>query len=56
MSFIAMNRFKVRLGSKPKFENVWKERQSRLNEVRALKSFACSKDPKATGTAYFPAM
>ncbi len=33
MSFIAMNRFKVRPGSEADFENVWKERESRLNEL-----------------------
>jgi heme-degrading monooxygenase HmoA len=49
MSYIAMNRFKVRLGSEADFENVWKERQSRLNELPGFNEFRLLKGPEGDG-------
>ncbi|MEM1004052.1 MAG: antibiotic biosynthesis monooxygenase [Pseudomonadota bacterium] len=49
MSFIAMNRFKVRLGSESDFEAVWKERQSRLNELSGFQEFRLLKGPEGDG-------
>ncbi len=49
MSFIAMNRFKVRPGSETDFENVWKERQSRLNELKGFQEFRLLKGPEGDG-------
>ena len=37
--FIAMNRFKVKLGSEADFERVWRERDSRLSSVPGFKEF-----------------
>ncbi len=37
--FIAMNRFKVREGHEEEFENVWKNRDSRLTEVPGFETF-----------------
>lgn len=45
MSFIAMNRFKVRLGSEEDFETIWKERESRLNQMNGFQEFRMLKGP-----------
>ncbi|MRN44804.1 antibiotic biosynthesis monooxygenase [Brucella sp. 09RB8913] len=37
--FIAMNRFKVRIGSETDFETVWKNRDSQLSDVPGFESF-----------------
>ena len=37
--FIAMNRFKIALGKENGFEQVWRERESYLNEVPGFKKF-----------------
>ncbi len=37
--FIAMNRFKVRIGGEADFEAVWKGRDSRLSELAGFESF-----------------
>lgn len=37
--FIAMNRFKVKRGSEEAFENIWKGRDSRLQEMAGFKEF-----------------
>ncbi|MEM7068003.1 MAG: antibiotic biosynthesis monooxygenase [Pseudomonadota bacterium] len=37
--FLAMNRFKVEAGREEDFENVWKNRQSSLNEMEGFKEF-----------------
>lgn len=37
--FIAMNRFKVALGSEQDFENVWLNRESKLRDVPGFTSF-----------------
>ncbi|MDA7964681.1 antibiotic biosynthesis monooxygenase [Ruegeria sp.] len=49
MSFIAMNRFKVRLGSETDFETVWKDRQGRLNELKGFQEFRLLKGPEGDG-------
>jgi heme-degrading monooxygenase HmoA len=37
--FVAMNRFKVRLGEEAAFETVWRGRRSRLEEMEGFRSF-----------------
>ncbi len=37
--FIAMNRFKVKLGEETYFEEIWKNRDTHLNEVSGFKKF-----------------
>ena len=37
--FIAMNRFKVKLGEETYFEEIWKNRDTHLNEVPGFKKF-----------------
>lgn len=37
--FIAMNRFKVKLGSEAEFERIWRERDSHLSTVPGFVSF-----------------
>ena len=49
MSFIAMNRFKIRHGSEQQFEAVWKERESRLNEMDGFREFRLLKGPEGDG-------
>lgn len=43
--FIAMNRFKVQTGYETEFENVWKNRDSSLGEMRGFKSFHLLRGP-----------
>ena len=37
--FIAMNRFKIKLGCEQEFIDIWKGRDSYLNEVPGFKTF-----------------
>ena len=37
--YIAMNRFKISLGSESAFEKVWRDRDSHLQDVRGFKNF-----------------
>ena len=37
--FIAMNRFKVKLGEEKLFENIWRNRDTHLNQVPGFKKF-----------------
>ncbi len=37
--FIAMNRFKVKLGEEKHFEEIWKSRDTHLNDVPGFKKF-----------------
>ncbi len=46
MSFIAMNRFKVRLGSEQEFEDIWRNRKGRLNEMKGFREFRLLKGPQ----------
>jgi heme-degrading monooxygenase HmoA len=43
--FLAMNRFKVKLGSEADFETVWRERDSHLRTVPGFKSFHLLRGP-----------
>lgn len=44
--FIAMNRFKVTRGKETDFENVWRQRESRLNSVQGFKTFHLLRGPE----------
>jgi heme-degrading monooxygenase HmoA len=44
--FIAMNRFQVRRGYEAEFEQVWKNRDSHLNEVPGFITFHLLKGPE----------
>ena len=37
--FIAMNRFKISIGSEDAFETIWRDRDSHLTGVRGFKNF-----------------
>jgi heme-degrading monooxygenase HmoA len=37
--YVAMNRFKVALGSEDAFETIWKNRDSRLSETEGFRAF-----------------
>ncbi len=45
--FIAMNRFQVKKGSEAEFENVWKSRDSYLEEMPGFVEFHLLKGPEA---------
>lgn len=49
MSFIAMNRFKVRQGAEADFEAMWKARESRLYEMEGFREFRLLKGPEGDG-------
>ena len=44
--YIAMNRFKIVLGKETQFENVWKNRDTHLDEVKGFKCFNLIKGDK----------
>lgn len=44
--FIAMNRFKVAKGSEADFEDVWKTRRTRLDEMEGFVSFHLLRGPE----------
>ena len=44
--FIAMNRFKVKLGEETYFEEIWKNRDTHLNKVPGFKKFNLIKGVK----------
>ena len=37
--FIAMNRFKIAIGRESEFENIWENRETRLNDVQGFQKF-----------------
>ena len=43
--YIAMNRFKVQSGSETAFEDVWKNRDSSLSEMKGFKEFHLLRGP-----------
>lgn len=43
--FVAMNRFRVTLGREEDFETIWRNRQSRLDEMDGFVSFHLLKGP-----------
>jgi len=49
MSFIAMNRFKVRTEAEADFEDMWRARESRLKEVPGFQEFRLLKGPEGDG-------
>jgi heme-degrading monooxygenase HmoA len=46
MSYIAMNRFRIRPGAEAEFEEMWRSRESRLKEVPGFVEFRLLKGPK----------
>lgn len=47
MGYIAMNRFKIRLGREADFETIWRERESHLKELKGFREFRLLKGPEA---------
>ncbi|MEM8759366.1 MAG: antibiotic biosynthesis monooxygenase [Pseudomonadota bacterium] len=45
--FVAMNRFRVAKGQEDAFETVWRERETRLDEMEGFKSFHLLRGPTA---------
>jgi heme-degrading monooxygenase HmoA len=43
--YIAMNRFKVKKGSEDAFEQLWKNRDSKLHEMKGFREFQLLKGP-----------
>lgn len=52
MSFIAMNRFRVRAGHEADFEEMWRSRESRLKEVPGFQEFRLLKGPAHADEGY----
>ena len=50
--FIAMNRFKVRTGSEEAFEQVWKNRDSSLSEMKGFQQFHLLRGPVNEAEGY----
>ena len=50
--FVAMNRFKIIKGKELEFENVWRNRDTHLANVRGFKKFNLVKGEKKTNTHY----
>ncbi|MDK3019049.1 antibiotic biosynthesis monooxygenase family protein [Pseudodonghicola flavimaris] len=46
MSFIAMNRFKIHPGREADFEQIWRDREGRLNEMKGFREFRLLKGPQ----------
>ena len=44
--FIAMNRFKITIGREEDFEEIWKNRETHLNNVKGFKNFILLRGPK----------
>ncbi|KPD14094.1 antibiotic biosynthesis monooxygenase [Phaeobacter sp. 11ANDIMAR09] len=49
MSYIAMNRFKIRPGRTADFEDIWKSRESKLKELKGFREFRLLKGPETEG-------
>ena len=43
--YIAMNRFKVKLGEEEAFEKIWRQRESYLDDVNGFKEFHLLRGP-----------
>ncbi len=43
--YIAMNRFKIKLGEEETFENIWRQRESYLDDVHGFKEFHLLRGP-----------
>ena len=50
--YIAMNRFKVQNGSEQVFENVWKNRDSSLSEMKGFQQFHLLRGPVNEAEGY----
>lgn len=50
--FVAMNRFKVAKGSEEDFENVWKNRDSSLSEMKGFEQFHLLRGPVNEAEGY----
>ena len=50
--YIAMNRFKITLGRENDFENIWKKRDTHLENVPGFKKFNLIKGKKKTLTDF----
>lgn len=50
--YIAMNRFKVQNGSETAFEDVWKNRDSSLNEMKGFREFHLLRGPVNEAEGY----
>ena len=50
--YIAMNRFKVQKGSEEAFENLWKNRDSRLGEMQGFREFHLLRGPANEAEGY----
>jgi heme-degrading monooxygenase HmoA len=50
--YIAMNRFKVQKGSEEAFENVWKNRQTRLDDMKGFREFHLLRGPENETEGY----
>lgn len=50
--YIAMNRFKVQNGSETAFEEVWKNRDSSLNEMKGFREFHLLRGPVNEAEGY----
>ncbi|CAM9727095.1 unnamed protein product [Choristocarpus tenellus] len=48
MRYVAMNRFKVKLGCEDQFEKIWRERESKLQEYSGFMQFMMLKEDKGT--------
>lgn len=46
MSYIAMNRFKIRPGREDDFESIWRDRESHLSELPGFREFRLLKGPQ----------
>ena len=44
-TFIAMNRFKIAIGREEDFENIWRNRETHLDDVDGFKKFNLLKGP-----------
>jgi heme-degrading monooxygenase HmoA len=53
MSFIAMNRFKIRPGREADFEQIWKSRESHLNELKGFREFRLLKGPASEDSCLY---
>ncbi|MCW8887377.1 MAG: antibiotic biosynthesis monooxygenase [Motiliproteus sp.] len=45
--FIAMNRFRIRLGCEAEFEQIWRERETYLDTVPGFQAFNLLKGPRS---------
>lgn len=50
--YIAMNRFKVQNGSEHAFEDIWKNRESTLHEMKGFREFHLLRGPVNEAEAY----